>query len=94
MVYIYPGGILAALIQGEPLLSFLMAGPQLYTSLAAWYLVFYCPFDLFFKLFKGLRLQAIALVLQDWQRIGKCSVYYRYVSSSCFFSEGRSLYLL
>ena len=80
MVYIYPGGILAALIQGEPLLSFLMAGPQLYTSLAAWYLVFYCPFDLFFKLFKGLRLQAIALVLQDWQRIG----------SSCFFFRSKS----
>jgi hypothetical protein len=70
MLYIYPGGILAALLQGEPLLSFLLAGPQLYTSLAAWYLIFYCPGDLAFQVFKTLRLQYILPILQDWQRIG------------------------
>lgn len=70
MLYIYPGGILAAIVQGEPVLSFLMAGPQLYTSLASWYLIFYCPLDLAFTLFKTLRLQYIFVILQDWQRIG------------------------
>ena len=71
MLYIYPGGILAAIVQGEPVLSFLMAGPQLYTSLASWYLIFYCPLDMAFTLFKTLRLQYIFLILQDWQRLGK-----------------------
>jgi len=70
MVYIYPGGIVAALLQGEPLLSFLLAGPQLYTSLAAWYLIFYCPMDLVFQVYKTLRLQYVFPILQDWQRIG------------------------
>ena len=71
MVYIYPGGIVAALLQGEPLLGFLLAGPQLYTSLAAWYLIFYCPMDLVFQVYKTLRLQYVFPILQDWQRIGK-----------------------
>jgi len=70
MLYIYPGGILSALLQGEPVLSFLMAGPQLYVSLTIWYLIFYGPGDILFKLVKLLHIQPVLLMLQDWQRIG------------------------
>jgi len=70
MLYIYPGGILAAVLQGEPVLSFLMAGPQLYCSLSIWYLMFYGPADFLFKAVKILHIQPVLLMLQDWQRVG------------------------
>jgi len=70
LLYIYPGGILANLVHGDPLLSFMRLGPNLYAACVCWYLVFYSPADFFFKALSTLRLMPFLAVLQDWQRIG------------------------
>lgn len=70
LLYIYPGGILANLVHGDPLLSFMRLGPNLYAACVCWYLVFYSPADFFFKALSTLRLMPFLAILQDWQRIG------------------------
>ena len=71
LVYIFPGGILANLVHGDPLLAFMRLGWNLYSSLLVWYLVFYSPADLFFKMVSGFPgLLSLFTILQDWQRIG------------------------
>ena len=72
LVYIYPGGILASLVLGEPPLAFLQAaGPSFYAALLVCYLVFYAPADLFVRMMTSVPgLLPLCTLLQDWQRIG------------------------
>lgn len=68
--YIYPGGILSALVRGENLLSFLTNTPLFYAAFASWYLIFYSPFDFVFRVLRTTRLLPFLALPQDWQRVG------------------------
>jgi len=70
LIYIYPGGMLASLISGNSLLSFMKLTPNLYGACATWYLMFYCPADALHRLLTGLNVLPMLTMLQDWQRVG------------------------
>lgn len=70
LLYNYPGALLANLLLAKPLLSFLLISHTLYATLLAWYLVFYSPQDLFYRLIMSSKLVPVLAALQDWLRIG------------------------
>ncbi len=50
LIYIFPGGIVGNLLLAQPLLSFLSAPAFVLPAVVSWYLVFYAPYDFFYKL--------------------------------------------
>ncbi len=53
LVYVFPGGIVASILSAEPPLAFLASVPMVAPAAVAWYLVFYAPFDFFYKFVSG-----------------------------------------
>lgn len=49
MLVIFAGGMVANGLLGEPILAPLKNSPQLYVATVVWYLVFYTPFDVGYK---------------------------------------------
>lgn len=49
MLVIFSGGMVANGLLGEPILAPLKNSPQLYVATVVWYLVFYTPFDIGYK---------------------------------------------
>lgn len=49
MLMIFAGGMVANGLLGEPILAPLKNSPQLYVATVVWYLVFYTPFDIGYK---------------------------------------------
>ncbi len=72
MLYTYPGGIMSALLLCQPPFEFLTNTPMITTMIVAWYLVFFCPFDLFFKTFHAAKLGLPFFVLSDFLRLHLC----------------------
>jgi hypothetical protein len=67
--YTFPGGILACLLSSEPPLAVLTNTNQVLVMVLSWYLVFYCPNDLFEKFLSGFMLRTPLCILQDFQRL-------------------------
>lgn len=49
MLMIFSGGMVANGLLGEPILAPLKNSPQLYVATIVWYIVFYTPFDIGYK---------------------------------------------
>lgn len=69
VVYTFPGGILASLLLAEPPLAFLANTPAMVVMSLVWYLVFYAPYDIFYKLVCFLHIRLPLGFLQDILRI-------------------------
>ncbi len=50
LIYVFPGAIVSALLLAQPPLAFLMSWRLVAPAAVAWYLVFYAPFDFFYRL--------------------------------------------
>ena len=69
ILYTFPGGIISACLLGEPVLFFLLNTPFVATMVTSWYLVFYSPGDIFFRLMAMLRLRIPMSAMQDFLRL-------------------------
>ena len=67
--YTFPGGILGCLLSSEPPLAVLANTNQVLVMTLSWYLVFYCPRDLFEKFISGCFLRTPLCMMQDFQRL-------------------------
>jgi len=71
ILYTFPGGLLSLLLLSKPLLSFLTLSNQLYSSIVIWYLMFFAPLDLLYKVLTTIPLVTTMFAAsQDWLRIG------------------------
>ena len=52
MLVNFAGGMVASCLLGEPILAPLKNSPQLYIATVVWYIIFYTPFDIGYKVHK------------------------------------------
>lgn len=71
MLVIFAGGMVANGLLGEPILAPLKNSPQLYVATVVWYLVFYTPFDVGYKVGKFLPVKVIACAMKEIYRCKK-----------------------
>jgi len=71
ILYTYPGGLFSLLLLCKPLLTFLTWSNQLYSSTVIWYLMFFAPLDLPYRILTTVPLvTTVFAASQDWLRIG------------------------
>ncbi|XP_050331255.1 trimeric intracellular cation channel type 1B.1-like [Bactrocera neohumeralis] len=68
MLVIFAGGMVSNALLGEPILAPLKNTPQLFVSTVAWYLVFYTPFDIGYKIGKFLPIEVVASAMKEIYR--------------------------
>ncbi|XP_073829352.1 trimeric intracellular cation channel type 1B.1 [Musca autumnalis] len=71
MLVIFSGGMVANALLGEPILSPLKNTPQLLVGTAVWYLIFYTPFDIGYKIGKFLPVKVVASAMKEIYRAKK-----------------------
>ncbi|XP_076343712.1 trimeric intracellular cation channel type 1B.1-like isoform X2 [Tachypleus tridentatus] len=71
MLSIFAGTILCNFLLGEPVLSIFKSSNQLLLATGVWYLIFYSPFDLTYKLFKFLPVKLVLAALKEVYRCKK-----------------------
>ncbi|KAJ6640060.1 Trimeric intracellular cation channel type 1B.1 [Pseudolycoriella hygida] len=71
MLMIFSGGMVANGLLGEPILAPLKNTPQLLVGTIVWYLVFYTPFDIGYKVGKFLPFKIIASAMKEIYRCKK-----------------------
>lgn len=71
MLVIFSGGMVANGLLGEPILAPLKNTPQLLIGTAVWYLVFYTPFDIGYKVGKFLPIKLVASAMKEIYRAKK-----------------------
>ncbi|XP_031618863.1 trimeric intracellular cation channel type 1B.1 [Contarinia nasturtii] len=71
MLVIFAGGMVANGLLGEPILAPLKNSPQLYVATVVWYVVFYTPFDIGYKVGKFLPVKVIACAMKEIYRCKK-----------------------
>ncbi len=70
VLYVYSGAIFSTLLLAEPSLAQVFLNTQpLLVSLVCWYLVFYCPGDLFVRCLDAMHLRIPLAAMQDFLRI-------------------------
>lgn len=69
MVSIFAGAMLASFLLGEPILAALKNQNSLLMATAVWYLIFYSPFDIVYKVCKFL---PIKLVIASMKEVMRC----------------------
>lgn len=74
MLMIFAGGMVANGLLGEPILAPLKNSPQLYVATLVWYIVFYTPFDIGYKVGKFLPVKVVASAMKEIYRCKKVSV--------------------
>lgn len=67
--YTFPGGIMGCILSSEPPLAVLANTNQVFVMLLAWYLVFYCPNDLFESIVSIFFIKTPLCIMQDFQRL-------------------------
>ncbi|KAL5022577.1 hypothetical protein ScPMuIL_001732 [Solemya velum] len=72
MILCYAGGMLGALILGDPLITPFKDHQAIITASAVWYLIFYSPFDIVYKFVKLLPCKLLICALKETQRAHKC----------------------
>lgn len=65
MIYIFAGSMLANGLLGEPVLTPLKNNNQLFLATCVWYVVFYLPFDVGFKVLKFLPVKMVCEALRE-----------------------------
>ncbi|XP_026473217.1 trimeric intracellular cation channel type 1B.1 [Ctenocephalides felis] len=71
MLVVFAGGMLCNGLLGEPILAPLKSTPQLLVATAVWYVVFYTPFDVGYKVAKFLPVKIIASAMKEIYRCKK-----------------------
>ncbi|XP_047514109.1 trimeric intracellular cation channel type 1B.1 [Pieris napi] len=71
MLVIFAGGMVANGLLGEPILAPLKNTPQLLIGTITWYLVFYTPFDVGYKVAKFLPVKVTAAAMKEIYRAKK-----------------------
>lgn len=71
MLVIFAGGMVAAALLGEPILGPLKNSPQLLVATICWYVVFYTPFDIGYKVSKFLPVKLVASAMKEIYRAKK-----------------------
>lgn len=71
MLLCFGGGMIAHLILGEPVLADFKSHQNLALASVCWYLVFFSPFDLFYKFVKFLPVKIVLCILKEVLRARK-----------------------
>lgn len=71
MLVIFAGGMVANGLLGEPVLAPLKNTPQLVIGTVTWYIVFYTPFDVGYKVAKFLPVKVVASAMKEIYRAKK-----------------------
>ncbi|KAJ2948653.1 hypothetical protein O0L34_g7907 [Tuta absoluta] len=71
MLVIFSGGMVANGLLGEPILAPLKNTPQLVIGTITWYVVFYTPFDVGYKVAKFLPVKVVASAMKEIYRAKK-----------------------
>ncbi|XP_050674528.1 trimeric intracellular cation channel type 1B.1 [Leptidea sinapis] len=71
MLVIFAGGMVANGLLGEPILAPLKNTPQLLIGTVTWYVVFYTPFDVGYKVAKFLPVKVVAATMKEIYRAKK-----------------------
>lgn len=71
MLSIYGGQMLVACLLGEPILAVFKNSNSLLVATGSWYLIFYMPFDLGYKIFKFLPVKIILATMKEIMRCHK-----------------------
>ncbi|GIY44349.1 trimeric intracellular cation channel type 1B.1 [Caerostris darwini] len=71
MLSIYGGAMLANFLLGEPILSSFKNQNSLLLATAAWYVIFYTPFDIGYKIFKFLPIKLVLALMKEVIRCKK-----------------------
>lgn len=71
MLVIFAGGMVCNGLLGEPILAPLKNTPQLVVGTVTWYLVFYTPFDIGYKVAKFLPVKVVASAMKEIYRAKK-----------------------
>lgn len=89
MLVVFAGGMVAAGLLGEPILGPLKNSPQLLVATICWYVVFYTPFDIGYKVSKFLPVKLVASAMKEIYRAKKASS-----SENCAMIGYTSVFLL
>ena len=71
MLVIFGGSILANLLMGEPVLSAFKNNHQVLLATGVWYVIFYLPFDVGYRLFRFLPVKVACAALKEVYRAKK-----------------------
>ncbi|XP_067641166.1 trimeric intracellular cation channel type 1B.1 [Eurosta solidaginis] len=71
MLVIFSGGMVANALLGEPILAPLKNTPQLMVGTVVWYMIFYTPFDIGYKIGKFLPIKVVASAMKEIYRAKK-----------------------
>ncbi|NWV29077.1 T38BA protein, partial [Origma solitaria] len=71
MLYCFGGSVLSSLMLGEPPVEFLAKTVNILLASSVWYLVFYCPGDLFYRCFSFLPLCLLVAGMKEVTRTWK-----------------------
>ncbi|KAI6058210.1 Trimeric intracellular cation channel type B isoform X1 [Aix galericulata] len=71
MLCCFGGSVLSSLMLGEPPVAFLAKGMNILLASSVWYLVFYCPEDIFCRCFAFLPLQLLVAGMKEVTRTWK-----------------------
>uniref|UniRef100_A0A8D0FUH8 Transmembrane protein 38B n=1 Tax=Strix occidentalis caurina TaxID=311401 RepID=A0A8D0FUH8_STROC len=71
MLYCFGGSVLSSLMLAEPPVAFLAKGANILLASSVWYLVFYCPQDIFYRCFAFLPLRLLVAGMKEVTRTWK-----------------------
>ncbi|KFP57438.1 Trimeric intracellular cation channel type B, partial [Cathartes aura] len=71
MLYCFGGSVLSSLMLAEPPVAFLAKGTNILLASSVWYLVFYCPQDIFYRCFAFLPLRLLVAGMKEVTRTWK-----------------------
>jgi hypothetical protein len=71
MLLCFGGGMVVHFLLGEPILDDFKSHQNLVLATICWYLVFFSPFDLFYKIVKFLPIKIVLSVCKELQRSRK-----------------------
>lgn len=71
MLMVFSGGMVANLLLGEPMIAPIKNSPQLAIATIVWYVVFYTPFDIGYKIGKFLPVKLVASAMKEIYRCKK-----------------------
>jgi hypothetical protein len=71
LVLCFAGSFLANFLLGEPIIATFKKHEDIITATIVWYLIFYSPFDLFYKITRLFPIKIILTVLKEVQRTYK-----------------------
>ncbi|KAB7504219.1 Trimeric intracellular cation channel type B-B [Armadillidium nasatum] len=71
MISIFAGGLLSNWLLGEPILGAIKNNQQLLLATVVWYVIFYSPFDIGYKIAKFLPMKVLAAAMKEVYRVKK-----------------------